>query len=290
VRRAMEGRLDSLDVLDPRRLSIVVRRLADSLSYGTDRSPFLGAGIEYVQSRPYEPGDPVRAIDWRVTARTGRVFVKEHESPKRMPVYLLIDTSASMAVSSAVPSKYATALYLAGGIALACLDRVSPVGVIGAGGRALHVRPSLSKAQVMQWLVELRRFRYDEPTRLAARIAEITPTLTQRVLMIAISDLHDLGAVGALRQLAQRHDCAVLQLRDPAEDDLAGAGFLRAREAETGRVHWTHGRRRHLDPAELARELRRGGIDHVALRTDRGYVHAVRGFLASRGLIGRRAR
>ena len=132
----MQGRLEELAILDARRFVLVVRRLADSLSHGTDRSPFLGSGLEYVQSRPYQPGDPVRALDWRVTARTGRYFVKEHEATKCMPVQILLDTSASMAVASVRPSKYAVALTLAGGIALACLGRVSPVGVVGVGSGA----------------------------------------------------------------------------------------------------------------------------------------------------------
>jgi uncharacterized protein (DUF58 family) len=286
----VEGVVDTLDVLEARQFKLVVRRLADSLGYGTDHSPFLGSGIEFVQSRPYQPGDPVRAIDWRVTARTGRFHVKEYESPKRMPVYLLIDTSASMTVASTRRSKYATALFLAGGLALACLDRVSPVGVIGVGSRGVRIGPSLSRPQVFEWLLRLRRFRYDETTRLAARIGEVTPSLAERVLVIVLSDLHDPAALGALRLLGQRHDCAVVQLQDPAERSLRGAGLLRAREAETGREFWTHGRRLHLDQAAVDTALRQGGIDHLLVGTDSLSIPAVRNFFASRGLLGRMAR
>ena len=285
-----EGVVDSLDVLDARQFQIVVRRLADSLSYGTDHSPFLGSGLEFVQSRPYQPGDPTRSIDWRVTARTGRFHVKEYEAPKRMPVYLLVDTSASMTIASTKRSKYATALFLAGGLALASLDRVSPVGVVGVGSRGLRVRPSLSKPQIMEWLLQLRSFRYDETTRLADRIAEVTPSLTQRSLVITLSDLHDPGALASLKLLAQRHDCAVVQLQDPAETSLRGAGLLRAREAETGREFWTHGRRLHLDQESVESSLRESGIDHLLVRSDELSVAAVRHFFATRGLLGRLAR
>ena len=286
----MEGHLEELNLLDSRQFLILVRRLADSLTYGTDHSPFLGSGVEYVQSREYEAGDPVRMIDWRVTARTGRFFVKEYESPKRMPVYLLIDTSASMTVSSIRRTKYHTALEIAGGLALACLDRVSPVGVVGVGGRSIRRRPSLSKTQILEWLFALRTFHYDEETSLAQRIQELTPRLPHRVLMIVLSDLHDPGALPALKRLAQLHDCAVLQLQDPAEHSLKGAGFLRAREAETGREFRTHGRRHHLDQEEIERALRRGGIDHLLVRTDRSYLHRLRHFFGTRGLLGRKER
>lgn len=286
----VEGQLDQLDAMDTRLFAIAVRRLADSFNYGTDRSPFLGSGVEYVQSRPYEFGDSIKAIDWRVTARTGKLFVKEYEAPKCLPCYLFIDTSASMTVSSVKRSKYAAALHIGGGIAFACLDRVSPVGVVGTGDREVRIRPSLSKDQIMQWMMRLRRFRYDEETSLGRRIAEITPSLKNRCLAVVLSDLHDPRAVPALKQMAQVHDVVVLQLRDPAEDSMRGSGFMRAQEAETGTEFVTHGRRRWLDQETTAQELKRGGIDHLVIPTQQPFVHKIRHFLESRGVLSRGAR
>jgi uncharacterized protein (DUF58 family) len=126
--------LEACDPLDSRQFHIAVKRLADSLSYGTDSSPFLGSGIEYVQSRQYEPGDPIKSIDRRVTPRPSKFKLKEKEAPKRMPVYLLVDNNPSMAVSSGPLSKYAWALQIAGGIGFAARGRGGPGGVVGVGG------------------------------------------------------------------------------------------------------------------------------------------------------------
>jgi uncharacterized protein (DUF58 family) len=286
----VEGRIEHHDVLSSRQFFLTVKRLADSLSYGTDHSPFLGSGVEYVQSRLYQYGDPIKLIDWRVTARTRKVHVKEYEAPKRMPVYLLVDTSASMTISSHHPSKYETAVFLAGGLALACLDRISPVGVLGVGGRGLHVRPSMSRDQVLEWLHRLRRFRYDETTSLGSRLIELSPSLSHRVLVIVLSDMHDPRAVPALKRLAQEHDCAVLQLRDPAEDRLRGVGFVRATEAETGRGLLVRGRVRGSDSTYVEEQLKKAGIDYLLIQTDQPYVSRVRQFFKLRNLLGRGAR
>ena len=286
----MQGYVEDFRTLDSRQFVIALRRLADSLAYGIDRSPFVGSGIEYAQSRPYQWGDSVRSMDWRVTARTGRHHVKEYETPKSMPCYLLIDTSASMTVSSSARSKYETALFVAGGLALACLDRVSPVGVVGVGERALRIQPSLSRPRVLQWLLELRAYRYDEGTSLGARIGELGPSLAQRSLVVVLSDLHDPAALSALKRMVQVHDCVVLQFQDPAETGLRGSGFFRAREAEIGREFVTYGRRWWFEPDRAAGELKRCGIDHLVIRTDRPFAHSLRNLFKARGWLGKGSR
>jgi uncharacterized protein (DUF58 family) len=287
---AAEHLIDELDPLDSRQFVLAVKRLADSLSYGTDHSRFLGSGIEYVQSRAYQYGDPVRSIDWRITARTNRVHVKEYDTPKTVPCHLLVDTSASMTIGSTPLTKFRIALQLAGGIALAAIERVSPVGVLGVGGRDFRVRPTLSRPRIYQWLLQLRRVRFDEPTTLTKRLAELGASLDCRSLIVVLSDLHDDGAAQRIRLLAQAHDCVVIQLRDPAEDGLPGAGFVRGREAESGRPVVMRGRKLGVSNEVIAEQLRRASVDHLVLRTDRPFVPAVRHFLASRGVLTRGAR
>jgi len=286
----LPGLLTELEPLSARQFVIGIRRLADDLTYGFDNSRYRGTGIDYAQSRPYEPGDPVKSMDWRVTARTGRYFIKEYDAPRRIPAWFLIDTSASMTVSSIGLSKYELALRTAGGLALACLDRMSPVGVLGCGSRELHIEPSLAKDLVMQWLLRLRRFAFDEGTALVRRIAQLRPQLKSLSLVTICTDLHEPGAIRAIAMLAQQHEVAVLQLQDPAEVSLRGAGIVRAQEAESGRTFVTHGRRPLLDQERITHELRRGGVGHLLIRTDQPFLPRLRQFFRARGLAGKGAR
>jgi len=274
-----------------RPLEIAVRRLADDLRFGQDASPYVGSGIDYVQSRPYVHGDPVRDLDWRIAARTRRLYVKQYEALKSMPLYLLVDTSASMACSSLPQSKRLWATLLAGALGLAGLRRLSPVGLLTCGGRRIHFRPSLSRARVFQWLHELAECRFDEPTNLAVRLDELGALMHSRSLAILLSDLHDPEAIPAVKRLAQRHDCIVLHLQDPAERGRLRGGLFRGVEAETSRRFVAHGWsrwfRRDVTPEK---ELKSAGIDCLLLRTDQPVVTRLRRFLADRSGLVRNAR
>lgn len=269
------------DPLDGRQFELVVRRLADALAFGQESSPFLGAGIEYVQSRLYQPGDPVKLIDWRVTGRTGRVHVKEYEAPRQMPVYLLVDTSASMRVGSLPPGKYAWAVRLAGGLALAAVEHMNPAGVMGVGESDLHHRPSLSRGAVLQWLHVLRHERSAGQTTLGRRVRQLIPRVEQRCLFIVLSDLHDPDAVPAIKLMAQDHDAVILHLEDPAERGSLKAGIFRGAEAETGKSFTGHGGTR-FSTRQDAALLARAGISYLHLPLDEPVVPKLRHFLKNR--------
>jgi uncharacterized protein (DUF58 family) len=270
------------DPLDARQFEVAVRRLASALTYGQESSPFLGAGTEYVQSRPYLPGDPVRFIDWRVTGRTGRFHIKEYEAPRQMPVYLLVDTSASMCVSSLPLSKYSWAVQIAGGLAMAAVNHMNPVGILAVGDRDLHQTPTLARTSILQWMHQLRVYRFSEETTLGRRVRELIPRVEQRCLFIVLSDLHDPDAIPAIKLMAHDHDCVVLHLLDPAERGRTGGGIFRAVEAETGRAFVAHGLSRWIDD-EGVHALSRAGVDYLLLNTDEPILPRLRHFMKSRG-------
>lgn len=276
--------------LTQKQLEILVRRVADDLKVGQDVSRYVGNGVDYAQSRPFVHGDPVKNIDWRVTARSGRYHLKEYEAVKNMPIFLVVDTSASMAASSVGMTKHLLATIIAGALGLAAVSRQSPVGIIAAGQRQLHYPPALSRQRVFQWLGQLHHHGPDEDTMLAKRLDQINAWLRARTLVVVISDLHDPQAVPAIKRLAQRHDVTAIQLQDPAEHGRLGAGLFRAVEAESGRAFVSHGRSRWLDAEAIDRPLQQAAVDHLRLRTDQPFVAALRWFLISRGGLVRQVR
>lgn len=275
-----------------RQLEIAVCRLADDLRFGQDASPYVGAGIEYQQSRPFQEGDSVHDIDWRVTARTGRFHVKQYEALKSMPLYLVVDTSASMAFSSQSFTKSKLAVILAGGLALAGLRRLSPVGLLAGGSRELHYRPTLLRSRIFQWLHALETTSLNEQTVLGERLDQLSGLLSVRTLIVAISDLHDGAAVPAARRLAQQHDVIVLHLEDPAERGKLRGGFFQAAEAETGRSFLARGGSVWFKDSleQVRRELAGAGVDYLRLATDRPFVASLRRLLADRGGLMRNRR
>lgn len=271
------------------RFELVLRRLADDLTGGADASRFVGPGVDFAQSRPWAQGDSVRRIDWRVTARTGKVHVREFEAPKRTGVYLVVDTSASMSISSVPLSKHDAAVWLAGALALVALRRRSPVCILGAGERTVPTTPSLSRGRIWTWIQTLVHPTHDERTTLSARLAQIESIAQHTGAIIVLSDLHDPGAIPILRRLAARHDVIVLRLCDPAEREPIRAGLIAASEAESGE-RFLHSTRRGMPSRAHSEgeELSRAGVHVTEVRTDGPIIPTVRHALrVHAGTLGR---
>jgi len=254
--------------LAAREFEMAARRLADDLTYGMDSSRFVGTGIDYAQSRAFVYGDSVRSIDWRVTARTGRVHVKEYESTKRVPVFVVVDTSASMAYSTTRLSKHDLAVWIAAVLALVAIQRRSPTALVSCGERDTPLAPTLSRGNIWRQVEALRAPALTERTRLADAIDQIDALAFHTSLVFVISDMHSPDAHAAATRLAQRHDCVVVQPRDPGEGGRLRAGFLRAAEAETGREFIAASRTRFQAPGDQSRSLIASGVDHVVIPTD----------------------
>ena len=266
------------DPVDSRDFEVAVKQLANSLRFGQEQSVFHGAGLEFAQSRPYVTGDSVKYIDWKLSARMRKLFVKEYEEPKQVPLYLLVDTSASMCVSSQTLSKYAWAVRIAAGIGLAAQGNVTPVGLLGCGARELHIRPTLSRSTVLEWSHQLRQHDFREATSLAKRARELSPSLTRRTTVIGLSDLQDPGSLEALQVIAQR------------PDGVRGSGFFRGVEAESGEAFIGRGGRPFVDTSAWKAELSRFAIDYLHLRTDRPILAPLAHFLQHRGQSARSVR
>jgi len=262
---------------------MVVRRLSDDLAFGADNSLFVGSGLEYAGSRPYQPGDSVRMLNWRLTARTGMAFVKEYEALKRTCIYVVIDTSASMAVASTELSKHDLAVWIGAAVGLIGQRRMSPVAVVGAGDRATRIEPSLIRGDLWRAIEPLRMGDLSEGTNLAERLRSLMAQMERSSVIVVLSDLHDPGALTALRHAAQLHDCMVLHTLDPAEAGGLRAGFMRVAESESGNTFLAHGRSRWTHQDEIKSELIRCGVGYLLLRTDMPFIPALRRFLASRG-------
>lgn len=282
------GLLRKPDELARGDFEMVVRRIADDLAFGSDNSLFVGGGLEYTGSRPYQPGDSVRMLNWRLTARTGQPFVKEYEALKRICVYIIVDTSASMAVSSQDLSKHELAVWIGSAIGLIAQRRLSPVAIVGGGTRETRVEPSLTRGDLWKSIEPLRTGDLGEGTLLADRLRSLTQRVDRASVFVVLSDLHDPDAVPALRHAAQGHDCLVLHTLDPAETGALGAGFFRGQESETGASFVAHGRARWIAAEAVQRELVRCGVDYLRLRSDVSFIPALRRFLATRGGLMRR--
>ncbi|MDQ6736546.1 MAG: DUF58 domain-containing protein [Gemmatimonadota bacterium] len=277
-----------------KRVELKTRGLVDSLFSGEYRSVFKGQGMEFAEVREYTPGDEVRAIDWNVTARMNKPFVKRYVEERELTIVLALDISGSERFGSVLRFKSDMMTEFAAVIALAAVRNNDRVGLIFFTDRIEHVvPPRKGKRHVLRIVRDLLAF---EPkgtrTDLRPALEFMQRTLRQHTVIFLVSDFQDEGYEHALKVLGRRHDVVAVTLNDPAEQSLPNVGLARMRDPETMQfleVDTTDRRVRaayadHIS-AELAarkRILRRAGVDEVELTTDGTVIEPLLRFFRTR--------
>jgi uncharacterized protein (DUF58 family) len=228
---ALAQRTDLLDPAEVARLGgieIVVQGVVEGFLTGLHRSPFRGFSVEFTEHRAYQPGDEPRYLDWKILARSDRLFVKQFEEETNLRAMILVDASRSMAWRGAPArlTKRAYADRLAAALALILLRQRDATGLVTFDEAVRQVIPA--RVKTGQW-TRLVRGLLDTPdgrgTAAQAALLHLTSLLARRGLVVLVSDLlfdREL-ALTALRYLRHRgHQVIVLHLMDPAEAELPG--------------------------------------------------------------------
>ena len=273
-----------------RRLELRMRRLVNSRFAGEYRSVYKGQGMEFSEVREYQPGDEVRSIDWNVTARLQKPYVKRYVEERELTVLLLIDCSASSHFGTRLRFKDDVALEVAAVLGLSALRNNDRVGIVAFTERIEHaVPPRKGRRHGLRLLRDLLALQpAGRRTDVAAACEQAQRMLTHRSLLFVISDFRDAGAEVALRRLAARHEVVAVMVDDPAEHRLPAAGVLVLADPETGeRVEVDSSdaafRTRYAAAAaraetQRAEMLARCGVTTISLQTDCGIVEPLLAF------------
>lgn len=232
-------------------LELVARTVVEGFISGLHRSPFLGLSLDFAEHRPYEPGDDIRKVDWRVYGRTDRFYVKEYEAETNANAFFALDVSASMDYGSGGITKLDYARYLTACLAYLSAGQRDRVGAATFAGRVVeHVPPSVRHRRRV--LAALDRARAEDPGELVAPLRQIGESLRRRGLVVLVSDLYAeprevLAALAAVR--GKGHDVIVFHVLDRSEIEFPFDRPSSFEDLETGE-------RVPVTPEEMAEEYR----------------------------------
>ena len=285
-----------------RRLEVKTRRLVEETMAGQYHSVFKGRGMDFEEVREYLPGDEVRSIDWNVTARTGRPFVKKFTEERELTLLLLLDLSASGRFGSGSRSKRELAAEVASVLAFSAIRNQDRVGLVLFTDRVeKFIAPAKGRGHVLRVVRESLFFEPEHTgTDLLAAVEFANRVVPRRAVAFLISDFllpgNEKGLPEpvrrALRLANRRHDLVALSTTDPRERELPDVGFVTLDDAETGEqleIDTSNPglRRRYAQAAQshaeaLSQSLRGCGVDLLELSTDEPYLPALQRFFRGR--------
>jgi uncharacterized protein (DUF58 family) len=263
-----------------RRLHIRTSRTVDAMMAGRFRSVFRGSGLEFEEVRAYAPGDDVKTIDWKVTARMGKPYVKLHREERELTIMLLVDLSASLEFGTASQAKRDKVLEAAGVLAFSAVKNNDTAGLILFTDQVeRYIPPGKGSAHVFRIIKEMLSW---EPasrrTDAACALDFLAKVQRKRAVAFLVSDLLSPDFSRSLRIAARRHDVVAVRTFDPGEGELPASGLVEAEDLETGErmlLDASHGPSRRAWAALREREreaaleaVRQARVDLVDIPTD----------------------
>ncbi|MBD3167164.1 DUF58 domain-containing protein [bacterium] len=281
-----------------RRIEIRTRGIVSEMFSGEYSSAFRGRGIEFSEVREYVPGDDVRAIDWNVSAREGKPYIKLFEEERELLVMLLVDVSASGDFGSVAMLKRELAAELAAVLAFSALRNQDKVGLILFSDKVeTYIPAKKGTSHALRMIRDLLAFKPESRgTDLSEALNYLLHTTRKRATVFLVSDFQQPGPwQDAARIVARKHDLIALHLVDPRERLLPPGGLLPAEDPETGDVVWLDladkgFRRRYFQAREQQREevarfCARSNIDRVEIdlgEPEQPYLRPLQRFFKAR--------
>lgn len=271
-----------------RKIEIKTRKLSRNIFAGEYHSQFKGRGMAFSEVREYQPGDDVRSIDWNVTARLNKPYIKVFEEERELTVMLLVDVSGSRNFGTLSQMKRDMMAEVAATLAFSTIANNDKVGVIFFSDKIEKFIPAKKgKTHVLHIIRELLSFEPQSTgTDIAQALQYFANAQKRHCTAFLISDFIDAGNMYQPLMIASnRHEVNAIQIYDRREAELPNVGLIKFHDAETGKDIWidtaiTSVRNNYAqawrDNQDTIQQLfTRTGVDHVSIRTDEDYVKAL---------------
>lgn len=278
-----------------RQIEIKTRGLSNNIFAGQYHSAFKGKGMSFSEVREYQYGDDVRDIDWNVTARYNKSFVKVFEEERELTVMLLIDVSNSLDFGTVKQLKKDMVTEIAATLAFSAIQNNDKIGVIFFSDRIeKFIPPKKGRKHILYIIRELLDFKPESKrTDIKMAVEYLTNVIKKRCTTFMISDFIDENDFrNALTIANRKHDIVAIQVYDRRMAELPDVGLMKVRDAETGHEQWIDTssralRRAHNDwwiqrQGVLNETFTKSNVDSVSIRTDQDYVKSLLNLFAKR--------
>ncbi len=268
-----------------RQIQIYTSRTVDASFAGQYESVFKGRGMQFDEVREYTPGDDVRTIDWNVTARTGRPYIKQYVEEREMTVMFAVDLSASGEFGTVNKTKNELAAEFCAVLAFAAAKNNDKVGLLIFTDRIeLYIPPKKGSRHVLRLIRELLYFKMPRrKTDIPLAMDYIAKVMRKKATVFVVSDFIETDFKKPLSLLNKRHDVIAVPVRDRVEISMPGVGLIELADAETGeivlvdtsnrRFRNQYGARSAGRFGELKNMLKSINVDSISISTDKPYIH-----------------